>query len=51
MIEMFTQEEREDLLEGKRVVIGNSIYLLCFNCRCVVKVNKFFFGSMHVCNE
>lgn len=46
---MFTAKEKATLLRGERVVIANAVYCLCFKCRCVIKVNKWLFGSLHVC--
>lgn len=30
-------------------VVGNSIYGTCSDCGSLVKVNKFIFGSFHIC--
>lgn len=41
--------EIQKLREGQTIVIGVDSYALCFKCYKVVKVNKFLFGSSHVC--
>lgn len=47
---MFDQPEWiRKLRNGEPLVLGNSIYKVCHNCKTVVKVNKTFFGSAHFC--
>lgn len=31
------------------IVVGNGIYEKCCNCGSLVKINKWLFGSMHIC--
>ena len=30
--------------------VGRSLYSLCGRCRRIVKINKFVFGSLHICD-
>lgn len=39
----------EKLRKGKLVRIGNSVFGLCSDCLALIKVNKFIFGSLHLC--
>ncbi len=39
------------LARGESVVVGNAIYAICPNCRALVKINKWLFGSLHVCSR
>lgn len=31
--------------------VGNKIYNVCWDCGELVQINKFLFGSMHICIE
>lgn len=31
------------------IIVGNGIYSHCPTCGSLVKINKFLFGSLHVC--
>lgn len=31
------------------IIAGNGIYMVCLWCGKLVKLNKFIFGSLHVC--
>lgn len=48
---MFSADELDTLRRGGTVTIGGAVYRLCFNCQCVVKMNKVLFGSVHICEE
>lgn len=37
------------LNRGKLVTVGNGIYGRCPDCGSIVKINKMFFGSIHIC--
>ena len=30
-------------------VVGNGLYMQCRYCEKIVRINKLFFGSMHIC--
>jgi hypothetical protein len=32
-------------------IVGNKMYEICANCGKIVCLNKFLFGSLHVCSE
>lgn len=49
LLNSLTPEEKEHLRNGGTVWKGSSAYAICGNCRCLVKVNKTFFGGLHVC--
>ena len=40
-----------DLYDGKPHVVGNAIYQKCGWCDQLVKMNKFIFGSTHLCSQ
>ena len=48
---IFTKEEIEELRKGGRIIVGNSIYMMCGKCFRAVKLNKFIFGALHICDE
>jgi len=48
---MFTSEELKRLRVGGIVTIGSKRYRLCYGCECVIKVNKPFIGSLHICDD
>ena len=39
------------LHDGQIVAVGKALYAICDACGSVVKINKFLFGSSHVCCE
>jgi len=39
----------EKLRAGEIVAVGNKLYGLCEMCGNIVQINKFLFGSLHVC--
>ena len=41
----------EKLRAGEIVRVGNKLYAVCKECGCIVRINKFLFGSLHVCAE
>jgi len=47
--EFLTLDERKKLWKGGRLEIGNGIYSMCRKCYGLVKINKWFFGSIHLC--
>jgi len=48
---MFSDIQWKQLSKGEPVSIGSNIYRVCGACYAVIKVNKRFFGSMHICEE
>jgi hypothetical protein len=41
---------KEVKINGMKVyIVGNSMYARCSDCGSLVKLNKFFVGSLHVC--
>ena len=47
--EPLTPVEMDRLSRGERVVVAGAIYMMCHECRTVVKMNKFLIGSIHLC--
>ena len=37
--------------EHKIITVGNKLYAHCIKCDKLVQLNKFMFGSLHVCAE
>ena len=37
------------LKPGETVALGNTVYGRCVDCEEVIQVNKFLFGSLHIC--
>jgi hypothetical protein len=37
------------LRRGEMVVVGNKLMAVCQTCSCLIQVNKWLFGSLHVC--
>ena len=44
-----TDKEKSRLAEGLAISRGSKIYAVCQDCKCVVRINKPFVGSMHSC--
>lgn len=42
-------EMKNKLLNGESIILGSKIFQVCPNCLNVVQLNKFLFGSIHVC--
>lgn len=38
-----------ELRKGKILRVGNGLYGMCTDCESIIKINKFIFGSLHVC--
>jgi len=49
---MFNLPEKQirQLQRGEPLAIGDSIYAVCGDCHEVIKVNKFLFGDLHLCD-
>ena len=41
----------DELRKGKLININGSIYGMCSDCHSMIKVNKFLFGSLHMCKK
>ena len=39
----------ERIMRGETVTMGSAVFALCQRCRSVIKLNKFLFGSTHLC--
>lgn len=48
---LFSEDELDELREGGRVDLAGGLYSVCWKCRCVVKLNKTFFGGLHLCKN
>ena len=44
-----TQDEIDRLCRGEPILRGDKMYAVCARCRKLVRVNKPFLGSLHVC--
>ncbi|HDY86924.1 MAG TPA: hypothetical protein ENH82_02275 [bacterium] len=41
----------EKLQKGEIIAVGNKLYARCKECEGIVQINKFIFGSLHLCTE
>ena len=47
----WTMEELGRLESGKLIDRNNKRYAMCHDCRKVIRIDKTFFGSIHVCDS
>ena len=45
----FTPEEKAILMRGGAVDMAGKRWMMCQQCRQAIRVNKCFFGSLHIC--
>jgi len=47
---MMNEIDINELKKGKMIITNGKIYALCDTCKQIIRVNKPFIGSMHVCD-
>ena len=47
----FTDDQKKKLSDGETVWVGNKRYAICRTCNKIGCLDKFIFGSMHLCEK